>query len=287
MRLAGGIFTKAWEGGLSMVVSQSQRRHRAGFTLVELLVVIAIIGVLISLVTPSLQKARESARLTLCLSYKRGLANADNAYTTDHRFWFTPFRLASPLGATLGTPGPPSWLPYSHLLEDYTNTAHASLAGNTSVVRPKRSVFVCPSTPGITLNTNGGHNTDVVINWSLHGRYGEDGWEYVPGVTAVTAFVNYKPTFNALIQDKFSIRKVDSLKHMASEVPNFADGWYSNSGVFGYSQAMYNFSHTDQASAPTTNSPPESGKPVSFVDGHAEIKRFPYTHVMPDANWFY
>jgi prepilin-type N-terminal cleavage/methylation domain-containing protein len=268
-------------------MQQTHTKQWDGFTLVEMLVVIAIIGLLIALITPSLQKARETARLQVCLSYKRGLANADNVYSTDHRLWFTPFKLASPLGVTLGAPGPPSWLPYSHLLEDYTNTVHSSFVGNFSVVRRKSTIFHCPSTPGLSLNTNAGHNTDVVINWSLHGRYGEEGWEYVPGVTPVSAFVSYKPTFNATIQDKFSIRKVDSLKHMASEVPNFADGWFSNSGVFGYSQALYNFSHTDQASAPTTVSPPESGKPVSFVDGHAEVKQYPYTHVMPDANWYY
>ncbi len=268
-------------------MDQRPGRAECGFTLVEVLVVLAIIGLLISLLAPSLQRARETARLQLCVSYKRALANADSVYTTDHRFWFTPFKLASPLGATLGAPGPPSWLPYTHLLEDYTNTAHGSIFGPASVVRTKKTIFDCPSTPGMSLNTNGGHNTDVVLNWSLHGRYGEEGWEYVAGVTPVTALVSYKPTFNATNQDKFSIRKVDSLRHMASEVPNFADSWYASSGVFGHSQALYNFSHTEQASAPTTVSPPESGKPVSFVDGHAEVKRYPFTHVMPDATWYY
>ena len=60
-------------------------RKRNGFTLVELLVVIGIIALLISILLPSLSKARESAQRVACLTNLRSTMQMMHLYAADNK----------------------------------------------------------------------------------------------------------------------------------------------------------------------------------------------------------
>ncbi len=58
-------------------------KNRGAFTLIELLIVIAIIALLISILLPSLERAREQGRRAVCLANLKAIATAIHSYATE------------------------------------------------------------------------------------------------------------------------------------------------------------------------------------------------------------
>ncbi|TWT43125.1 DUF1559 domain-containing protein [Botrimarina hoheduenensis] len=77
---------------------------KRAFTLVELLVVIAIIGILVALLLPAVQAAREAARRSTCVNNMRQLALATLNFESANRY------LPPGAGTCVDTQGLPSWL---------------------------------------------------------------------------------------------------------------------------------------------------------------------------------
>jgi prepilin-type N-terminal cleavage/methylation domain-containing protein len=71
-----GRFFHAGEAGMTSRRFQGRNASRSGFSLIELLVTISIIAVLVALISPAVQSAREAARRTQCLNNIRNLGQA-------------------------------------------------------------------------------------------------------------------------------------------------------------------------------------------------------------------
>ena len=71
-------------------------KQKQGFTLVELLVVLGIIALLIAMLLPALNKAREAAKTTMCLSNLRQIGLAHQFYLAQSSQYVIPVIYASP-----------------------------------------------------------------------------------------------------------------------------------------------------------------------------------------------
>ena len=132
-------------------------KRRSGFTLVELLVVIAIIGVLVGLLLPAVQSAREAARRSSCSNNLKqvGLA-VQNYHDTKNRFPEGRIRSeAKNTGAPWNTENI-SWmariLPYMEEQSLYNSIDFELSPGwngvNNAVMKNKVATYRCPSDAG-------------------------------------------------------------------------------------------------------------------------------------------
>jgi prepilin-type N-terminal cleavage/methylation domain-containing protein len=131
-------------------------RHRRGFTLIELLVVIAIIGILVALLLPAVQAARESSRRTQCLNQVRQQALACHLHADVHKFFPTGgwgWNWVGDPDRGFGPDQPGGWvfniLPYLELNDLHDRGRGKAMAAKfdeaREVVRTAVETFNCPS----------------------------------------------------------------------------------------------------------------------------------------------
>jgi len=123
--------------------------RRSAFTLVELLVVIAIIGVLIALLLPAVQAARESARKLQCRNNLKQMALAIHVYSEQNK-GFLPALGKGPKGSQQWFAWRASVLPF-HEQQTLYNALDFSKGpyafANWQVAGTILKVHQCPSTP--------------------------------------------------------------------------------------------------------------------------------------------
>lgn len=135
---------------------------RSGFTLVELLVVIAIIGVLMGLLLPAVQMAREAARRTSCANNMRNIGIAVMNHESGKGYF--PPSLFVNMGFPPGAPGQPGspfpaivhsfhvfLLPYmeqDNIADQYNMLLPWFAPQNLPALQNNIPTFVCPSAPG-------------------------------------------------------------------------------------------------------------------------------------------
>lgn len=130
--------------------SSGSLHDRIGFTLVELLVVIAIIGILVALLLPAIQAAREAARRSQCQNNLKQLGIAFLNYEQAKK----QFPLSIKRADTTTGRGLNNWAPFvlayleeGNLVQGYNLNEDWWREPNRNIVQNFLAVLLCPSTP--------------------------------------------------------------------------------------------------------------------------------------------
>jgi prepilin-type N-terminal cleavage/methylation domain-containing protein/prepilin-type processing-associated H-X9-DG protein len=154
---------------MSAVRRLSCKNARHAFTLVELLVVIGIIALLISILLPALNKARENAKTVQCASNLKNIGLAMKMYANDNQNYVVPGEMFGQpqyrgSGTLIGNPNVPFWTWHDRLWDEgyLKHSGRKPLQpqnGKEDVHHPSQTegtVYACPNVVFTAFGANPG-----------------------------------------------------------------------------------------------------------------------------------
>ncbi len=260
--------------------------RKAGFTLIELLVVCVIIGILASLLLPTLVRAKEKARGISCLSNLRQWGMALDMYLDDNSQTFPDFSIAN------NTPGAPSGYSQDNILwadltifatEGYGNSAWFNVlppyvsqsplwqyAANPTNFVTGHSIFNCPTARFLPAEVDPLNRVPFSYGINFKGTNG-----LVPASSPFTAGQVAHPSAFVFFSD---------VRANSGETPFYGANPLNDLGA-------------PRGSLNHLSSRHDAGANLTFLDGHAA--HFRYTYIacqkgtkigdpaVPDINWSY